>query len=100
MVQQIAWILINTERTGTLQFILSITAGEKADAERLCALSGEQVPHAVPYHYRFLNINIKARGSRQEQIRIRLRPLYLVSRNTRATNTDTYTSHASPPTSP
>src|SRR5262245_65985594 len=83
MVEQIRRVLIDTVRTGALELILAVAARQETNAQGAGALSGQHVPDAVADHGRAPDWNTQPIGSGEEQVRIRLGELHLVSSHDR-----------------
>jgi hypothetical protein len=77
--QHVRRILIDAIGTGSLQFILAVSTGQQAHPERPGAASREQVPHTVANDHRRADRHAQAPGRCDEQIRIGLGVLDIVS---------------------
>jgi hypothetical protein len=83
MTKEIARVLIDAIRSRAFEFFPAVPAREEADAECTGAARGQKIPHAIPDHDSVGNIDCKLLARGDEEVRIRLRMLDLVSRDHR-----------------
>jgi hypothetical protein len=81
--QQVGGILVNAICACALKFILAIAARKQTHSDRTCPPSCEEIPDAVSHDHGVCSKHSETFGGSQEQIRVGLCALDLVSRDDR-----------------
>src|SRR3984893_14064570 len=97
MKKEIPRVLIDAIGSRALEFFPAVPAREEADAKCAGAARSQKIPHAIPDHDSVGNVHSKLFARGDEEGRIRLRMLDLISRDHRRTRrVDSYSVSAGP----
>jgi hypothetical protein len=81
MTKEIPRVLIDAIGSRALEFFPAVPAREEADAKCAGAARSQKIPHAIPDHDCVGNVHGKLFARGDEEVRIRLRMLDLISRD-------------------
>ena len=79
--EHVGRVLVNAVCADPFEFFFSVTAGKDANPQTSRSPGCQKIPHAISNNHRIRYGNMQSLGGREEQIRVRLRALDLVSRD-------------------